>query len=165
MEKKTYRKRMWKMTGKEPYLRGMLEHFSVKDQRQRSSDSWPIKAGRNTRSVAAGIASQGILGASELLPRHRLQRINGEERLHRIKRWNVGRILRDLFGKDESLRMGLRQDERGVRLGSKGGRKDEHCARDHAQKYGLLPANHCTRRRTRRCHNVLPVPELQQFPP
>ena len=49
--------------------------------------------------MAAGIASQGILGASELLPRHRLQRINDEERLHRIKRWNVGRISRDFSEK------------------------------------------------------------------
>ena len=29
---------------------------------------------------------------------------------------------------------------------------------------GLLVVNHCDRRRTRRCHNVVPVPELQQFP-
>ena len=28
MEKKAYRGRMWKMLGKEPYLRGMWEHFS-----------------------------------------------------------------------------------------------------------------------------------------
>ena len=61
--------------------------------------------------------------------------------------------------------MVLRQDKRGVRLGSKGrGRKDGHCAKDHAQKYGLLAANRCARRRTWRCHNVLPLPELQQFP-
>ena len=40
----------------------------------------------------------------------------------------------------------------------------KHCARDHVQKYCLLAANHCARRRTRRCHNVVLVPELQQFP-
>ena len=28
VEKKAYRGRMWKMMGKEPYLRGMWEHFS-----------------------------------------------------------------------------------------------------------------------------------------
>ena len=38
--------------------------------------------------------------------------------------------------KCESLRMGLRQDQRGVRVGCTGrGRKDEHFARDHAQKH------------------------------
>ena len=41
----------------------------VKDQRQRSFDNWPTRKGRrNTRSAAAGIASQRILGASEMLP-------------------------------------------------------------------------------------------------
>ena len=61
--------------------------------------------------------------------------------------------------------MGLRQDKRSVRVGSTGrDRKYEHCARDHAQKHGLLAANHCARWRTRRSHNVIPVPELQQFP-
>ena len=42
--------------------------------------------------------------------------------------------------------------------------KNEHCARDHAQKYGLFAVNHCARWRTRRSHNVVPVPALQQFP-
>ena len=52
------------------------------------SFSFSIKrAHSNTRSVAAGIASQRKLGASEMLPRHRLQRINDEERLHRFKKW------------------------------------------------------------------------------
>ena len=60
---------------------------------------------------------------------------------------------------------GLRQDKRGVRLGSKGrGRKDEHCARDHAQKHTLFSANQCVSWMTRRSHNVKLVPELQQFP-
>ena len=44
------------------------------------------------------------------------------------------------------------------------GRKDEHFARDHAQKHGLFAANHFARRRTRRSHNVVLVPALQQFP-
>ena len=48
--------------GKEPYLRGLLEHFScekskAKKYRQLADEE---KAGRNTRSVAAGIASQRI---------------------------------------------------------------------------------------------------------
>ena len=34
------------------------------------------------------------------------------------------------------------------------GRKDEQCARDHAQKHGLLGAHHRARWRTRRSHNV-----------
>ena len=44
------------------------------------------------------------------------------------------------------------------------GRRDEHCARDHAQKYGLLAAHHRTSRRTGWSHNVLPMPAFQQFP-
>ena len=42
--------------------------------------------------------------------------------------------------------------------------KDQHCARDHAQKYGLLAAYHLASWRSGRSHNVLPVPKLQQFP-
>ena len=34
----------------------------------------------------------------------------------------------------------------------------------NAQKYGLFAENHCARWRTRRSHNVVPVPKLQQFP-
>ena len=59
VEKKAYRGRMWKMMGKEPYLRGMWEHFLqeriVKRFRELADEE---KAGRNTRSMAAGIASQ-----------------------------------------------------------------------------------------------------------
>ena len=52
-----------------------------------------------------------------------------------------------------------------VRLGSTGrGREDEHCVRDHAQKYGLSAASHCARWRTRWSHNVALVPKLQQLP-
>ena len=77
----------------------------------------------------------------------------------------MGRVLENLQEKDEHLRMGLRQDQRGVRVGSTGRvRKYERCAVDHAQKCGLFAANHCARWTTRRSHNVLPVPELQQFP-
>ena len=62
--------------------------------------------------------------------------------------------------------MGLRQVKRGFRVGSTGrGREDEHRARDHAQKHGLCAAYHCARWRTRWSHNVIPVPELQQFAP
>ena len=42
--------------------------------------------------------------------------------------------------------------------------KDEHCARDHAQKHRLLAAYHRASWRTGRSHNILPVPKLQQFP-
>ena len=69
-EKKVYRGSMWKMMGKEPYVRGMWEHVlqersTVKRFRQLADEE---KSGRNTRSVAAGIASQRIHGASEMLP-------------------------------------------------------------------------------------------------
>ena len=36
--------------------------------------------------------SQRIPGTCEMLPRYRLQRINDEERLHRLKEWVMGRV-------------------------------------------------------------------------
>ena len=39
-----------------------------------------------------------------------------------------------------------------------GTKKHEHCAGNHAQKHGPYAANHCVRWRTRRSHNVVPVP-------
>ena len=47
--------------------------------------------------------------------------------------------------KTEGLRMALRQDYSfAFDLVVKGrGRKDEHCASDHGQKYGLVATNHC----------------------
>ena len=58
-----------KMIGKEPYLRGVWEHFScerskAKKFRELADEE---KTGRKTRSVAAGIASQRIPGTSEML--------------------------------------------------------------------------------------------------
>ena len=60
------------MIGKEPYLRGVWECFvqersRVKRFRELADAE---KQARNTRSVAAGIASQRVLGASEMLPGH-----------------------------------------------------------------------------------------------
>ena len=76
-----------------------------------------------------------------------------------------GKNIKKPSGKYESLRTHLRQDKRGVRVGSTGrDRKDEHCERDRAQKHGLLAAYRRASWSTGRSHNVLPVPELQQFP-
>ena len=55
---------------KEPYLLGMWEPFSrerskAKKFRQLADEE---KQAGNTRSVAAGMTSQRILGASEMLP-------------------------------------------------------------------------------------------------
>ena len=50
VEKKAYRGRMWKMMGKEPYLRGNI--FAVRDRRQRSIDSWPMKKSRREYKVS-----------------------------------------------------------------------------------------------------------------
>ena len=102
VEEKAYRGRRWKLMGKEPYLRGMWEHFScerskAKKFRQLADEEKQVSGSRN-----------------------RLQRIYDEERLHRLEKWNVGRIKRNLEGKVESLRMGLRQDERGLRFGGIG---------------------------------------------
>ena len=65
-----------------------------KQSKEASSAGCRRKAGRNTRSVAAGIASQRILGASEMLPRHRLER------------WRLGRIRKTLSGKKWKPRNG-----------------------------------------------------------
>ena len=55
VEKKAYRGRMWKMIGKEPYLRGTREYFLQERSRvkrfQELADE--EKTGRKTRSVAA----------------------------------------------------------------------------------------------------------------
>ena len=71
MEKKAYRGRMWKMMGKEPYLCGMCEHFSSersKAKKFRQLADEVKQAGRKTRSVAAGIASQRLMATSRKLP-------------------------------------------------------------------------------------------------
>ena len=93
MEEKAYRRRMSKMIGKEPFLRGMWEHFSCER----------LKA-KKYRQLADEEKQAGIQGqwqqespAREYLEQvkcchDRLQRISDEERLHRLKKWNVGRI-------------------------------------------------------------------------
>ena len=58
------------MMGKEPCVRGMWKYFlqernRVKRFREQAEEE---KQARNTRSLVAGIASQRILGASEVLP-------------------------------------------------------------------------------------------------
>ena len=151
--------------GKKPYLRGMWEHSSFERSKAKKS-----------RQLTDEEKQAGIQGQwqQESPAREYLEQVKCcrdtdcnesmmKEGFTALKTWNVGRISRDLQGQDESLRMGLRQDKRGVRLGSKGrGRKYEHCARDHASKYGPLAANHCALWRTRRSHNVVSVPKLQQ---
>ena len=74
------------------------------------------RAGR--RRKQAGIqgqwqqeSRQRVPGTSKMLPRYGLQRTNGEERLHRLEEWDMGRVEGNLQEKDESLRMGLRQDK------------------------------------------------------
>ena len=60
-EKKAHRGKLWKMTGKEQYMREMWEYFPRKNK------SKQVSRGRNTGSVTAGIASQRVLGATEML--------------------------------------------------------------------------------------------------
>ena len=66
---KAYRGRMWKMMGKEPYIAWDVGILSPrkKQSKEVSRAGLRRKAGRNTRSVAAGITSQRILGGSEML--------------------------------------------------------------------------------------------------
>ena len=113
VEKKAYRGRMWKMIGKEPYLRGMWEHCL--QQRSRA---------KRFRELAEEEKQAGIQGQWQ-------QESQAREYLEHVKcshdtdcnEPNVGR--RNLREKADSLGMGLRQDKRGFRLGSKGrGRKD-----------------------------------------
>ena len=70
VEKKAYRGGMWKMMEKEPYLRGMCEYFLQERNRAKKFRELADeeKQAGIKRSVAAGIASQRILGASEMLP-------------------------------------------------------------------------------------------------
>ena len=72
MEKKAYRGRMWRMVGKEPYVRGMWEHFQAERQKakkfMKEAEKEKQEGIKGTRSVAAEITSQRILGASEILP-------------------------------------------------------------------------------------------------
>ena len=49
------------------------------------------KAGKNTRSMAAGIASQRAPGTSEMLPCYGWQRTNDEERLHWLEDVTCGK--------------------------------------------------------------------------
>ena len=70
MGKKAHRGRMWKIMEKEPYLRGMWEHFSferskAKKFRQLADEE---KQAGIQGPVAAGIASQRVVGASDMLP-------------------------------------------------------------------------------------------------
>ena len=69
VEKKSYRRRMWKMMVKEPSAWNVGTHFSCERSKARKFRQLAEEeAGKNTRSVAAVIASQRILGASEMLP-------------------------------------------------------------------------------------------------
>ena len=80
VEKKAYRGRMLKMI-----CAGCGNSSPGKDRRQRSFGNWPTKKTRREYKVSGSrITSQRILGASEVLPRDRLQRICDEERLHRL---------------------------------------------------------------------------------
>ena len=145
----------------------MREHISpVKDRRQWSSGSWPRKKQAGTqRSVAAVIASQRILGASEMLPWHRLQRIpwwrkaSPPSKMERGKNrktfrekmkasdWAFDKIKEafDLVAKDEARKVSIVQE---VMFKS-----TDNLRRIIAPVEGQG-----------RSHNVLPMPALQQLP-
>ena len=69
MEKKAHRGRLWKMMENAQYPREMWEYFCQERARVKKfrEEAEKIKASRDARSVAAGIASQRLLGASEML--------------------------------------------------------------------------------------------------
>ena len=62
MEKKAYRERMWKMMGKEPYVREMWEHFQAERQKAKKfmKEAEKEKQEGPKGQVAAGITSQRI---------------------------------------------------------------------------------------------------------
>ena len=65
VEQETHRGRLWKIMGKE-YVREMCEYSPRKRQSEHVSRTGQRrKAGRDTRPVAVGIASQRILRASK----------------------------------------------------------------------------------------------------
>ena len=94
MEKKAYRGRMWKMMGKEPYLRGMWEHFS--SERSKA---------KKFRQLADEEKQAGIQGQwqQESPAREYLEQVKCchdtdcnesmmKKRLHRLKGWDMGRV-------------------------------------------------------------------------
>ena len=67
VEQRAFRGRMWTVMEKEPYLRGMWEYF-LQERSKVSRVGRRRKAGRNTRSMAAGIGSKRVPGTTEMLP-------------------------------------------------------------------------------------------------
>ena len=60
LEKRAHRGRLWKMMGKEQYVRDMWEYFCQESARVKRfrEEAEEERASRNTGSVAAGIASR-----------------------------------------------------------------------------------------------------------
>ena len=87
----------------------------VKDRRRRGFGSWLTKKSREGYKGQWQQESPAP-GTSEMLSRYGLQRIINEERLYRLEEWDMGRVEGNAQEKDESLRMGFRQDKRGVRV-------------------------------------------------
>ena len=92
MEEKAYRVRVWKMMRKEPYLRGMCEHFS--SERSKA---------KKFRQLADEEKQAGIQGQwqSESPAKEYLEQVkrrddtycteNDEERLYRPEKWRLGK--------------------------------------------------------------------------
>ena len=98
------------MMGKDLYVREMREYFCqerdrVKRFREQVEEE---KASRNTGSVASGIASQRVLGASYKCCNDTdcTQRMM-KQGFYRPEKWRLGRMLKHFQEECESLGMGL----------------------------------------------------------
>ena len=155
------------MMGKEPYLRGMWEHFL--QERSRA---------KRFRELAVEEKQAGMQGQWQ-------QESPAREHLEHVKCCHVPDCNEPMMKKGftslknetweessetfrkrmRSLRMGLRQDQRGVRVGSTGrGRKRWALCKRSCSEARTICAHHCARWRTWRGHNVVLVLALQQFP-
>ena len=117
MAKKAYRRRMWKMMGKESYLRGIWEHFSC----ERSKAKRSRQLADDEKQARIQGQWQQASPAREYLKQVKCHDTDFNEPMMKtvfiaLNKWDLGRISRNLQGKDERLRMGLRQDKRGLRF-------------------------------------------------
>ena len=161
VEKKPYRGRMCKMMGKEPYVRGMWEHVSCEkskakkyrqlaDEEKQAGIQGQWEQESPAREYLEQVKCCHDTDCSESMMKKGFTALkNGtweeyketfKEKM-RASEWAFDRIKEafDLAAKDKAENMSIVQE---IMLKSN----------------GLLAANHCARRRTRRCHNVLLVP-------
>ena len=138
VEKKAYRGRMWKMMEKEPHLRGMSEYFSCErlkakkfrqpaDEKQSGiQGQWQLES--PAREYWEQVKSCYDTYCNESMMKKSFTALK--------KKWNEGRISRNIQGKDESLGMAFDRIKEALDLVAQDeAKKGEHCARNHVQEH------------------------------